>query len=384
MAIAFDLPAPGYSPEAANLPWMGRALAQGAAYTLPSSIFVLAPLLYIEYLSWARAALLIMTSLAVAGFYVGSALVMHWEERARWLWLLALSVAIIGVGVASNSVAPPTYYVPYVTTSASTLIAWRRSRFIIVASTLLGLGVSAIHRDMFGVFMAIMAFAVGVSIRFGFENQRTREALRREEERTAVLAVAAERERIGRDLHDILGHSLTAIAVKADLAWRLVGRDDRDDEGARREIEGIAVVARQALADVRSTAHGMREVRLATEVAAARSVLGAAGIECRAPSSVPTLDDKAAEVLGYAVREGVTNVVRHSGATRCDIEVEETGMGVTVRDNGQGIPAGRRHVGLDGLALRMEQAGGSLQVESGPDGTCVRAALAQLTPEDGA
>ena len=119
--------------------------------------------------------------------------------------------------------------------------------------------------------------------------------LQRAEQRVDTLSVAAERERIGRDLHDILGHSLTAISIKAGLAARLV---DLDPAAAKAQIAEIEQVSRQALADVRATASGMREVRLATEIASARSVLLAAGIESRMPSALPPLTDAAERAAG--------------------------------------------------------------------------------------
>jgi two-component system, NarL family, sensor histidine kinase DesK len=196
------------------------------------------------------------------------------------------------------------------------------------------------------------------------------------EQRLSLLALAAERERIGRDLHDILGHSLTAIAVKAGLAARLV---DVDPSAARTQLSEIEEVARQALTDVRATASGFRQVWLAGELACARSILLAAGIEARVPAPLPPLPDEISELFGYVVREAVTNVVRHSGATTCTIEL--TPASVRVVDDGIGReapPAGtaRRRSGLDGLAERVAAAGGELIVTHGPDGgTLVSATL---------
>jgi two-component system, NarL family, sensor histidine kinase DesK len=187
--------------------------------------------------------------------------------------------------------------------------------------------------------------------------------------------VAAERERIGRDLHDILGHSLTAISIKAGLAGKLV---DHDPDAAKAEIGDIEEIARQALADVRSTATGYREIRVATEIASARSVLLAGGIEARVPTAVDALPAEVSELFGYVVREAVTNVVRHSEATTCTIEVSP--RGVTVQDDGRGFAPSSTVCGsgLEGLAHRMEAVGGRLVVESRPrGGTSVRAELDQ-------
>jgi two-component system sensor histidine kinase DesK len=195
----------------------------------------------------------------------------------------------------------------------------------------------------------------------------------------AVLSVAAERERIGRDLHDILGHSLTAISIKAGLAARLV---DQDATAARSEIADIEDIARRALDDVRATASGYREVSLATEIASARSVLLAAGVEARVPSAVEPVPRAVSELFGYVVREAVTNVVRHSEATTCTVELTRDSVSIT--DDGRGfVPGaptgGSAHAGgsgLNGLAARVDAAGGRFSVRSEPGrGTVVRAEL---------
>jgi two-component system sensor histidine kinase DesK len=191
----------------------------------------------------------------------------------------------------------------------------------------------------------------------------------------AVAAVTAERERIGRDLHDILGHSLTAIAVKAGLARRLIEQGSR---GAVDEVADVERLAREALADVRATASGYREVSLGSELAVAATVLRAAGITAHLPGAVDAVDPAAREVLGYVTREAVTNVVRHSAATCCTITVGSHWLEVV--DDGR-LPTGGRPgagSGLPGLRQRVQQAGGVL--ETGPlpgGGFRVRAALAE-------
>ncbi len=207
-----------------------------------------------------------------------------------------------------------------------------------------------------------MAGFVG-NIRLTVELRATRDELAR-------AAVAAERARIGRDLHDILGHSLTAIAVKAGLARRLAGRDDA---AAAAEVADIERLSREALADVRATAAGYRDVSLAAELAVARSVLQAAGIRAELPTAVDDVLPAGREVFGYVVREAVTNVVRHSGAHRCVVELTRTS--VTITDDGRGarpsagvVRPGAGGHGLTGLAERLAAVGGRMQVGSLPGG----------------
>jgi two-component system, NarL family, sensor histidine kinase DesK len=370
-----SLQAPAFRPGARGLPWYRRAFAQGAGYILPSCIFALIPIAYALDAGPAVIALISLNCLAIVAFFVGSTLVMHWPEHGRWLWLAGLIGSIVTLGVFPDS--RPLYFAPLITCTAVTLIAWRHALVVVIATTLLGLGFSLLQRDLFGVVMVLMGLALALTVGLGIRYDAARAALRRAEDRTAVLAVAAERERIGRDLHDILGHSLTTIAVKADLAQRLA---TRDPAATAAQIGEIATIARQSLKDVRATAAGMREVRLASEIAAARSVLTAAGIECRAPVALPVLGDADSELLGYAVREAVTNVVRHSGATVCTIEADAGG--VRVSDDGAGFEGRHDGSGLAGLQQRTEQAGGGLGVQSSAEGTVLTVRLS-APPSEG-
>src|SRR5699024_9137642 len=125
----------------------------------------------------------------------------------------------------------------------------------------------------------------------------------------------------------------------------------------RAQLAHIEQTSRQALADVRATSSGMRTVRAATEIASARSVLASVGIEAEVPTALPALDDHRAELFGYVIREGVTNIVRHSGAHTATVTVTEDR--VRISDDGEGIPAGTTRTGLAGLARRVAEAGGA-------------------------
>ncbi|WCN80215.1 sensor histidine kinase [Micromonospora sp. LH3U1] len=179
------------------------------------------------------------------------------------------------------------------------------------------------------------------------------------------LAVAEERARAARDLHDILGHSLTVVAIKAELAGRLI-EVDRDRAAAEiAEVEGLA---RAALADVRQTVGAYREVSVAAELAGARSALVSAGIAADLPAEVPDLPAEWDRLFGWAVREGVTNVVRHSGARCCTVRVYADRVEVSDDGHGPSTPDVSGH-GLIGLRERARQLDAVVSVGRRPDGS---------------
>jgi two-component system, NarL family, sensor histidine kinase DesK len=198
-------------------------------------------------------------------------------------------------------------------------------------------------------------------------------------EELARLAVAQERLRFARDLHDLLGHSRSVIALKSELAGGLLTADPTRAAGELRDIERVA---RLALVEVREAVGGYRQVKLATELGGARAALEAAAVRAVVEDPPADLPAPVEEVLGWAVREATTNVVRHSGATSCRVRFEEDGdrVAVEITDNGhtawsrppadgQQTPTGRiAGRGLAGLAERVAAAGGCLQAGPRPDG----------------
>ncbi|WP_328611699.1 histidine kinase [Amycolatopsis sp. NBC_00345] len=180
----------------------------------------------------------------------------------------------------------------------------------------------------------------------------------------ATLAVSNERERVARDLHDLLGHSLTTITVKAGLARRVL-ESSGDIPRAVEEIREVEGLTRSALSDVRATVTEYREVSLPAEIAGARAALRAAEIEADLPHAVDNVRAELRSVFGYVLREAVTNVLRHSGASRvkvrlgCDwLELEDDGTATEV-------VAGN---GLRGLSERLAAVGGTLRTTVRPGG----------------
>jgi two-component system sensor histidine kinase DesK len=184
----------------------------------------------------------------------------------------------------------------------------------------------------------------------------------------ARLAAENERSRIARDLHDLLGHSLTTITVKAGLARRLAERGD--DSRALTEIREVEQLSRRTLGDVRAAVAGHREVTLAGELATSREVLRASGIVAELPGSVDIVDPDLSELFGWVVREAVTNVVRHSRAAHCRIALGPRWLEIV--DDGRGGIAGAGN-GLSGLRERVTAVGGTLLATGSLTGFRVRA-----------
>jgi two-component system, NarL family, sensor histidine kinase DesK len=192
----------------------------------------------------------------------------------------------------------------------------------------------------------------------------------------ARLAAENERSRIARDLHDLLGHSLTTITVKASLARRLAERGE--SERAAVEIAGVEELSRRSMADVRAAVSGYREVTLTGELASARGVLRAAGVEAKFPGAVDVVDADLQELFGWVVREGVTNVVRHARASTCTITMGPTWIEIV--DDGRGSLASTAGTagsgnGLSGMRERVLACGGTTEVGSCPKGWRVRVDL---------
>jgi two-component system sensor histidine kinase DesK len=177
----------------------------------------------------------------------------------------------------------------------------------------------------------------------------------REENESLILA--QERDRFAKDLHDILGHSLTVITVKAELASRLL---DIDIERARAEIDDLERLSRDALADVRRAVHGYKDLSLSGEIARAKQALDTAGITAVLPKSADHVEGPLRELFAWTIREGVTNVIRHSAAETCTVELYADR--VVVSDDGRGPHTdGSKGNGLSGLTERAHAVGAALR-----------------------
>ncbi|MGI5283423.1 sensor histidine kinase [Nonomuraea polychroma] len=192
------------------------------------------------------------------------------------------------------------------------------------------------------------------------------------------LALAEERLRFARDLHDLVGHQLSAIAVKTELAVRL---SDADPTAAKAEMAEINTLTRKALRELREAVRGYRELDLAAEVDSVKSVLEAAGVRCEVHLPYRDLPDGVAPVFAYAVREAVTNVLKHSTATFCDITIRFTMEEAELRVRNDGVArrqADDLGTGLTGMAERVAAVGGKMTAQPTGDGEFLLTAVVSL------
>ncbi|WP_415857055.1 sensor histidine kinase [Sinomonas sp. G460-2] len=287
------------------------------------------------------------------------------QTLARKLGLLAFLV-VLSLGFFLYDSSGGGWYWTYVAVLAGVqqiprgiFLGFLAGLFVVSLSIQLGHGlafVEALNQPTLIVSLGLLLAALG-------RQAQTLRELRGAQHELAELAVAEERNRVARDLHDILGHSLTVIAVKAELTGRLVRLDP---DRAEREAADLEELARGALADVRATVGGYRGVSVATELAEARAALESAGIEPRLPVAADSVTAANRELFGWVLREGVTNVVRHSGASVCEvafgpdwIQIDDDGAGPSSAAEPGQAPAGH---GLSGLGERAHAAGLTLSL----------------------
>ncbi len=312
-----------------------------------------------------------------AGFVAFSA----WWRRLRLtgapramrpVWIaLAIGVALLALAVPGGGEATLAGLV-YVSVTAVMNLPVRQALGVVVGSVALVLvlprtvpGWTPSDNAITSVLLAsFAAYGVSQMLERNTELARAREQL-------VDLAVTRERERVARDVHDILGHSLTVITVKTELAGRLLESLPAGPgaDRARAEIADAERLAREALADVRATVSGMREVSLTGELAAARAALAAAGIRADLPSAVDVVPARHRQLFAWVLREGVTHVVRHSAAAWCGVRL--TPDSVEISDDGRG-PGGDDDRsggnGRIGLAGRASAAGARLETSRAPEG----------------
>jgi len=285
----------------------------------------------------------------------------YWLRDRRILWVIA-GITAIGVALAPGNPGASVFFV-YAAAFAGFTGPPRLSAAVIalIAAVLAGeawlLGLSPAFWIPGLIFTVVIG---GVNSHFG-EAARTRAKLQRAEEEIERLAQLAERERIARDLHDLLGHTLSLITLKSELAGKLVAKDP---ERAVAEIRAVERISRAAMAEVRQTVAGYRTIGFEAELANAKLATSAAGIALHCATAEVALAPEESRVLSQVLREAVTNIVRHSGATKCSVALERDSkeLRLIISDNGCGLAEASEGHGIGGMRQRLESAGGRLQL----------------------
>ena len=307
-------------------------------------------------------------------------------------WLASLAAIGLFLPLYWRSyVAPPSAVLPIAVAMALigcalTPISFGGNTFVIYALATVGWGMAAPFATLFYVLACLVyggvlkasglplllllpvAFIGGVVMfgaMFGRIQERRNAVLRLTQDEVRRLARMNERERIGRDLHDLLGHTLSLIAIKSELAGKLI---DRDVGKAATQISEIEAIARKALGEVREAVSGIRASGFSAELATARLSLLSAGVSLDA--RIPALPQLASEIesaLALSLREAVTNIVRHAAADRVEVELQSDprSLALSISDDGRGWPI-KPGNGLTGMRERIEQLGGRLSVDSAP------------------
>lgn len=348
-------------------------VANQRRWTRPKDRFfwVAVPLLYLIYVVAAvdqnsRGAGAIIGYVVIAAFAVCLLLspVLLRDASARGFWTgYAVLVALFLAELPFARAAAFCFCI-YLTMIIAARLGMRSWPYVVamaLAALLLPLAIPSWHvsfADSIGNFTPLAIPVVAVITCAVLQVVRGNTALAEARAEVARLAAENERIRIARDLHDLLGHSLTTITVKAGLARRLGSADPARAVGQIAEVEELC---RQALAEVRSAVSGYRDVTLAGELARGRELLRAAGVAADLPTATDIVDPAHQELLGWAVREGLTNVIRHSRAGSCAVLLSRSGVEITDDGVGAAAPVGN---GLRGLRERVVAAGGS--IDAGP------------------
>ena len=290
---------------------------------------------------------------------------------AREMWFAAMVVlTVVGVAIGGWSMLGVT---PFLVSYGFFNFEWRTGAIIFaatMAAVVVPPAIGGVLDELW--FFPIIVASVGVGAALvGFSEERVAERAVFDKQ----LALSDERQRVARDVHDVLGHSLTAVILKGQVIDRMLDRldPDADDDrqllaSARVQLAELDTVSRRALAEIRSTVGGLRSADLADEITAARAVLADAGVTLTVTGDAGRVPDGLRPVLGWVVREAVTNVVRHARAENCEIALGEEAddeqaetVVLRVTDDGVGL-SGAEGNGLSGLRERVAASGAQVRV----------------------
>ncbi|WP_232246507.1 sensor histidine kinase [Kitasatospora mediocidica] len=332
--------------------------------------------------------------LAMAAFLAGYLLLVAYRSMRGTLWrgTYPLVALLVVVATATSFAYGPAWIVLFTYTSVviGAVLPTKYAVRGVLATGVLTTAVALLTHTERAALPSLLlpAFLSGLAMTALQRLMSTMRELREARETVAHLAAAEERLRLARDLHDLLGHSLSLITLKSELAGRFMDQDRA--EQARAQVADIEQVARQSLIDVREAVSGFRRPTLPVELAAARSALATVGVTLEvAPTAAearPGLGPTEAGALAWALREAVTNIVRHAeGATLCTVGMDETWDGdgsrfavLDIADNGRGAGKSGPGNGLSGLDERLGLVGGRLEHGPGASGRGFR--LRALVP----
>lgn len=293
------------------------------------------------------------------------------RRMACMLGIAALGYALLPLNPFANT------YVIYAVSFAAFIgrALWQRSAWLALILLAFLAEILILRYPLFlFALTTIIAVAVFFGNHFFVENTRKRAELKLSHDEVRRLAALAERERIGRDLHDLLGHTLSMVALKSELAGGLL---ERDPLAARREIDEVGRVARDALSQVRRAVSGIRAAGLAAELASAKLLLESDGVRFQYERADVPLTPELETVFALTLREAVTNIQRHARAQHAQVTLD-TGEGeavLRIADDGRGgdlVPGN----GLAGMRERIESLGGHLRIDAGAGrGTRIEARL---------
>ena len=313
---------------------------------------------------WERAVTVVATLAALVLYFWG-----YWLKGRKILWVAGGFVALGVIFIFSNPAAS-VFFVYAASFLGKMLEPGLAYRCLAVILAIVGVEAAILHLPLFSWLPAVVFSAlVGSLVTQECQKKHLMEQLLVAQGEVERLATVAERERIGRDLHDLLGHTLSVIVLKSELASKLAASDP---QRAAQEIREVEQISREALGEVRSAVRGYRSAGIEHELAEARRTLETAGIRMEASVRPQALSPAQEGVFALALREAVTNVIRHAHATVCRLSLQRNGSWceMEIADDGCGGGSAEGN-GLSGMRQRVEALGGVLE-RNGSSGTLLR------------
>jgi two-component system, NarL family, sensor histidine kinase DesK len=337
---------------------IGSQKGTGYIWLAYSAFFFIDPVLRHESRFWLQCVGIYVVFLAI---YVG----FMRAHTARQRHLLLAAFYLLGVASLPLNTGASSFFIyassflPFAVVSAPVVVG-------LIALQCFGFVAEGLWLHINPMFVSVMAFlsaVVGTGNFFIAQQKRADSKLRMANDEIEQLAAVAERERIARDLHDVLGHTLSVIVLKAELAGRLI---ERDPQRAAEEISDVEKTARTALSEVREAIGGYRSQGLPAEMERARTILNAADVALSCESTLPKVTAEAETVLCLTVREAVTNIVRHAGAKHCRMRFETTKdnyLSLLVEDDGTHAVVNEGN-GLRGMRERVQAMDGRFSINT--------------------